>query len=109
MKSLNEYQEAATVFARYHHPDYPFLGLAEEAGEVMGKVAKYVRKHDTTLNNALFQAKNGREGSHKELRAALAYELGDCLWMVQACCTELGMSLEEVASININKLQLRPL
>ena len=39
--TLAEYQRAAAEFAEFA-PDsmYPFLGLAEEAGEACGKVAK---------------------------------------------------------------------
>lgn len=44
--TINEYQEKAVSFAQYGgNAMYPALGLAEEAGEVAGKVAKFIRKH----------------------------------------------------------------
>jgi len=104
MISLNQYQESASKFAVYQHPDYPFLALGEESGEVLGKLAKFVRKNDTTLNNALFQAKANRTAKHKELRSDLIYELGDVLWQLSQCAESIGVSLEEIAAINIGKL-----
>ena len=90
---LNEYQHKAREHAAYKaNPGhggvslYPFLALAEEAGEVCGKVAKALRKGDSI---------DGR---------AVALELGDALWQVAACANELGYTLEEVATLNLAKL-----
>jgi NTP pyrophosphatase (non-canonical NTP hydrolase) len=109
MKNLNEYQEKASEFAVYHHHDYPFLALSEESGEVMGKLAKYVRKHDTTLNNALYQAKDGHTAKAMQLKVDLAQELGDVLWDLAMCATELELSLDDITEMNINKLEARKL
>jgi NTP pyrophosphatase (non-canonical NTP hydrolase) len=64
-------------------------GLAEEAGEVLA----HVRKH-------LLQ---GRQLD----REALALELGDALWCVAITADTLGISLEDVARRNVNKLRAR--
>ena len=40
----------------------------------------------------------------EEDRAALKDELGDVLWYLTQICTELDLSLEEVAEQNITKL-----
>ena len=64
-------------------------GLAEEAGEVLG----VVRKH----------AFQGRTLD----KAALAEELGDTLWCLAALSAELGLSLEQVAQDNVEKLRRR--
>lgn len=69
---------------------YPTLGLVNEAGELAGKVKK------------LFRDKNGVIS--EEDRQALKGELGDVLWYLTQLCTELGLTLEEVASANLEKL-----
>jgi NTP pyrophosphatase (non-canonical NTP hydrolase) len=91
------YQEAAIQFAIYKSRYYPFLGLAEEAGEVAGKIAKSLRKF-------------GDEAAFVNLDLDdMQKELGDVLWMVAACCDELGLDMEEVMRNNINKLSSRAL
>ncbi len=69
---------------------YPTLGLVNEAGEVAGKIKK------------IFRDKGGRIS--KEDREALKYELGDVLWYLTQICTELDLTLEEVATTNVEKL-----
>lgn len=69
---------------------YPTLGLANEAGEVAGKIKK------------IFRDKGGQISA--EDREALKQELGDVLWYLTQICTELGLTLEEVAEANITKL-----
>jgi NTP pyrophosphatase (non-canonical NTP hydrolase) len=93
---MSSYQEQAMEFAAYDaSPEhlgvklYPFLALAEEAGEVCGKVAKAMRKGDFID------------------RDAVALELGDVLWQIAACADELGIGLEDVAVRNLNKLIAR--
>ena len=90
---LNKYQYEAQKFAAYeaapeHHgvSVYPFVALTEEAGEVAGKVAKALRKGDPIDARAV------------------AFELGDVLWQVAACASELGYSLGEIAALNLAKL-----
>jgi NTP pyrophosphatase (non-canonical NTP hydrolase) len=69
---------------------YPTLGLTNEAGEVAGKIKK------------IFRDKAG-EFSPAE-REALKGELGDVLWYLAQVCTELEISLDEVAKHNLEKL-----
>lgn len=92
--TMLEYQRAAAEFAEFA-PDsmYPFLGLAEEAGEVCGKVAKWIRK-------------NGDAGAYRDLtlRAQVEKELGDVLWMTAACAAMFQLDLDSVAKANIAKL-----
>lgn len=64
-------------------------GLAEESGEVLGAV----RKH-------LFQARPIDKG-------ALMKELGDALWCLAAVATSQGISLGDVAALNLEKLRVR--
>lgn len=69
---------------------YPTLGLVNEAGEVAGKIKK------------IFRDKGGVIGEQE--REALKQELGDVLWYLTQICTELGLSLEQVAEANLEKL-----
>ena len=73
-----------------HSVIYPTLGLTNEAGEVAGKLKK------------VFRDKLGVIGEAE--REALKSELGAVLWYLAQVCTELELSLDEVAEANIAKL-----
>jgi NTP pyrophosphatase (non-canonical NTP hydrolase) len=91
---LKEYQEKSRVTAKY--PDagnnyiYPTLGLSGEAGEVAEKIKKVIRDKGGEIND--------------ETRSEIKKELGDVLWYVSQLATELGLSLDDVAESNIQKL-----
>ena len=72
---------------------YPTLGLVNEAGEVAGKIKKIFRDKEGVIA--------------EDDRAALKDELGDVLWYLTQICTELELSLEEVAEQNIYEV-VRP-
>lgn len=98
----NDYQQQAYNFAVYQGKEYPFLALSEETGEVSGKLAKFVRKNQCPLSNALQEAVPG-----SELHNGLKGELGGVLWNLAACCTELGISLSDLMVDNLNVLEGR--
>ena len=85
-----ESRKTAVVIRMDHPVVYPTMGLVNEAGEVAGKVKK------------LFRDKNGEISA--EDREALKHELGDVLWYLAQICTELDLTLQEVAETNITKL-----
>lgn len=95
--NFNEYQNKARETAIY--PDlgsnfvYPTLGLSGEAGEVAEKIKKVIRDKGGKISD--------------ETRADLQKELGDILWYTAQLATELNISLEDVASGNIEKLHSR--
>ena len=97
MSDLDHYQKASRSTWSLIHTDhpivYPTLGLANEAGEVAGKIKK------------IFRDKGGVIGDAE--RDALKSELGDVLWYLAQICTELGLSLDEVAAANLEKLASR--
>lgn len=65
------------------------LGLTGESGEVADYLKKiYGHGHELDL-------------------AKLKKELGDVMWYVSDICTKFGISLNEVASLNIEKLKTR--
>jgi NTP pyrophosphatase (non-canonical NTP hydrolase) len=90
--NMNEYQEAALRSAIYKTPViYPALKLAGEAGEVAEKIGKRLRDAEGDFSNPLFIA---------DIRK----ELGDVLWYIAALSRDFGLTLDEVASANIEKL-----
>ncbi len=91
---FNDYQSQSRKTAKYppigHPVIYPTLGLANEAGEVAGKVKKIFRDKDGVIGEAE--------------REALRSELGDVLWYLAQVCTELDLFLDDVAENNLKKL-----
>jgi NTP pyrophosphatase (non-canonical NTP hydrolase) len=94
--SLANYQVDARTTAIYP-PEvkviYPALGLAGEAGEVCNKTKKILRDDGGRMT--------------EEKRTQLIDELGDVLWYVANLATDLGVTLDEVARINLAKLNSR--
>jgi NTP pyrophosphatase (non-canonical NTP hydrolase) len=74
------------------------LGLTGEAGEVAEKVKKYLRDEFDFYSQGIIPEKRKEE---------ISKEIGDVLWYVAALCDELGLSLEEIAQQNIDKLASR--
>jgi NTP pyrophosphatase (non-canonical NTP hydrolase) len=72
---------------------YYALGLCDEAGEVAGKVKKLYRDHNGVLT--------------EEYKKEIEKELGDVVWYLSQMCTKLGVSFEEVAQMNLDKLKSR--
>ncbi len=95
---LNDYQKKAlstAVYPEKYKIIYPALGLGEESGEVMGKIKKWLRGDD------------GDGGMTDERKDALKKEIGDVLWYLSTLANDLGFTLEEVALVNIEKLNSR--
>ncbi len=95
---LNEYQKQALKTAIYpekYKVIYSALGLGNEAGEVMGKIKKWLRGDD------------GEGEMSKERVEALKGELGDVLWYLAVLANDLGLELNEIAQANVLKLQSR--
>ena len=86
---MGYYQQEAVKTAIYTDPIiYPALGLGNEAGEVQGKVKKWLR--DDTFN-----------------KEDIAAEIGDVLWYIAALCRDLDIDMAEVALKNLAKLKSR--
>jgi NTP pyrophosphatase (non-canonical NTP hydrolase) len=95
--NLNDYQLAALDTAMYPYKGYnftyPALGLAGEAGEVADKLKKVIRDNDGDLT--------------KDVRDAVAKELGDVLWYVAVLAYEMNYNLSDIAQMNVDKLASR--
>jgi len=99
--NFNEYQDQAlttAIFPKEVAFIYLPLKLVGEAGEVAEKFGKHYRKNGLTTI----------EANSPQAHDLLA-ELGDVLWYIAVLANELGYSLEQVASMNINKLKSRQL
>ncbi len=93
---LSDYQRLSRRTAEYPREawlTYPALGLAGEAGEVAEHAKKAIRDDAGEVSD--------------ERRAAMAKELGDVLWYVSQLASELGLELEQVAQLNLDKLRSR--
>lgn len=95
--TFEEYQSEASQTALYprrmENLEYPTLGLAGEAGEVANIVKKIQRDHAGVITD--------------DTRGKLKDELGDVLWYISACADELGLTLDEIAEFNVEKLAKR--
>lgn len=89
---FNEYQIKTREFAIYNSHLYPCLGLSEETGELLGKIAKAMRDGVTNPE------------AYKE---SVKKEAGDVLWMLARLLDDMKIDLAEVAALNIEKLQDR--
>lgn len=94
--NFNEYQIAASRTAYPPRPDFAdhdlcvtALGLAGESGEVADMIKKWV--------------------GHKHPRdvVKMKEELGDVLWYLARMATLMGCTLDEVARMNVAKLEKR--
>lgn len=72
---------------------YTVLGLAGETGEIAEKVKKTIRDRQGKFDEAV--------------KLDIAREAGDVLWYLAALAHELGMSLEDIARLNIEKIYSR--
>ncbi|MCK5044654.1 nucleoside triphosphate pyrophosphohydrolase family protein [Candidatus Parcubacteria bacterium] len=95
--TFEEYQKLARRTAIYPNQGnnfiYPTLGLVGEAGEVAEKVKKVLRDDQGIVS--------------EEKKQEITKEMGDVLWYLSQLSAELGLSLDEVASLNIEKLKNR--
>ena len=85
---------------------YAIAALNEEAGEVAGKVAKFIRKSsgwDELLTYGVGYAIN-TESYPEDLVLAVSKELGDVLYQAARVAEEFGLNLSDVATENIVRL-----
>tara|TARA_R110002073_G_scaffold80716_2_gene194357 strand:- start:160 stop:486 length:327 start_codon:yes stop_codon:yes gene_type:complete len=94
--TFKDYQIQAGKMAIYKPEDaliYTLLSLSAEAGELAGKYSKVIRDHNWILT--------------PEIKQNMALELGDVQWNVAQCATALGYGLEQIAQMNLIKLNSR--
>ena len=93
--NMNEYQKRTDRTVVYEKQSYIIaqtytaLGLCNESGDYAGKIKKWLR------------------GDKPISKEDLVSELGDILWYVAQCASNLGVDLEDVALKNLAKLEDR--
>lgn len=97
--TFNGYQRRASKTAIYKDRKelmgliYCSLGLVSEAGEVAGKVKKMLRSGFIEVDT--------------DFKKEIMLEAGDTLWYLSQLADELGVTLDQIAKLNINKLEDR--
>jgi len=96
--TFDEYQKKAIVTNlakedRFKELMQQVLGLADESGEVLAVFKKWIRDKDADPEQLD--------------KANLAKELGDILWYIAVIAHDLDVSLDDIASKNIEKLRSR--
>ena len=98
IETLNDYQDLARKTAIYPGKNtvdglcYTSLGLGE-AGEFQNQVKKILRDDKKVLT--------------EDRRQKLIDELGDILWYVANCASELDIKMDDLATRNVEKLLSR--
>lgn len=105
--NFNEYQESARKYDTFSYEDFvragskvsdigvleKVLGIAGEAGEACDKIKKIIRDNDGVVTD--------------ERRLEIVKEFGDVLWYLAIVSRYLGVEFNEVAEINLKKLEDR--
>lgn len=92
MDGFAAYQDEARKTAIYPQQSmrtYPLIGLVGEVGEFCNKYKKEIR------DKAILDKEDAKK------------ELGDILWYLSNLCTDFGIALDEVALLNLEKLNDR--
>jgi NTP pyrophosphatase (non-canonical NTP hydrolase) len=88
--NINQYQyDAMKTRLPSANEDYSLLGFVGEVGELYSLLAKSIR--------------DGKDLDTEMVKK----ELGDCLWFIAAIATDFGFTLEDVAEVNLTKLNKR--
>lgn len=92
---LDEYQNKAMEYRlATANEAYALFNLAAEVGELLGLVAKFIRDGNSV-------------GDEKVLSDKLKKELGDIMWMLAAVSADANLSLSEICTVNLAKLEDR--
>ena len=93
--TFDDYQKKAlaTLLPSANNIPYVALGLTSEAGEVAGKIKKWIRDSDSDISRLD--------------KMAIADELGDTLWYATMLAQLVGINLSDIAQSNLDKLDSR--
>lgn len=97
--TLNEYQRLAQRTSNEEHDDFLTVYLKKIDNGILGLCGETGECADIW--------KKSRHQGHQLDREKLAKECGDVLWYVAELAAGLGLTLEEIAQQNIDKLKKR--
>jgi len=109
INTLDLYQSIATRSAIYPGQRTPLglmyvsLKMNGEAGEFAEHVGKAMRDDDLIKHIGTHTYEDGKSLT-PERKSLLIKEIGDVLWYLSAACNELGISLSDAATVNLEKL-----
>lgn len=101
-EDFDTYQNWTEETAIYRTPAYPRLALAEEVGELLGKLAKFERD----VTHRPMPIEEYRE-KYDALLTSVKKEAGDVLWQLARVLKDLNISMAECARGNVEKLTSR--
>lgn len=96
---MKRYQVAASHYACYPNPLYPYFALVEEVGEFAGKLAKSYRA-DPKYTDAQWGSTTGATKLDEDLKK----EMGDIMWNMAVICQDRGWDMGNIAQMNLDKL-----
>jgi NTP pyrophosphatase (non-canonical NTP hydrolase) len=96
--TFDEYQERALTTNKTKDDQLQelmqqVLGLGDESGEVLAIFKKWIRDDDADIS--------------KLDKQNVSKELGDILWYIAVVAHDLGLSFDDIASANLEKLRSR--
>ena len=97
--TLNEYQRLAQRTSNEEHDEFATIYLKKIDNGILGLCGETGECADIW--------KKARHQGHQLDREKLIKEAGDVLWYVAELAAGLGVTLEEIASLNIEKLRSR--
>ncbi len=109
MNDYEKFVKTTDVKIGEHDLEFYFDGMREESGEISG-VLKRIRRGDYGQDARDFAMKKG-VGSvlkiNKQARLDFMKEIGDEHWYQTRALQELGLTWEDIESMNIEKLKKR--
>lgn len=91
VSTFQDYEKLAMALRKPEADErYALENLVGEVGELMG-----------------LRAKARRDGPREDYAVNYKKELGDILWQLTACVADAGLSLQEIAEGNLDKLYSR--
>ena len=86
--AYQEFTDSTAIYPDHKALEYLALGLTSEAGEVAGKIKKWIR-------DGIFDVDD------------VAAEIGDVIWYCAQLCSTLELYMSEVVKENVDKLSDR--
>jgi NTP pyrophosphatase (non-canonical NTP hydrolase) len=93
IKTYQDWTNRTAIYPKDGGITYAVIGLANEAGEVLGVIKKMIRDDNSKLS--------------EEKKEKILDEVGDVLWYAARVCVELGVDVEDVLQRNHDKLEDR--